>query len=86
MIREMIVHLLFVMLAQLVCKQGLDDNAFFLAENARIFMVDNAVTNSYFGGKNYEMRGGVVTLFDRDIVTAPSVSEDYNERNHILIV
>ena len=66
---------MFVLLAQLVCKQSLDDNAFFLAENARIFMVDNAVTNSYFEGKNYEMCcGGKVTIFERDIVPATDVS------------
>ena len=47
-VREIFVHLLFVLLVQLVCNASLDDNAFWLAENANKFMISNAVTNSYF--------------------------------------
>ena len=75
MIREFIVHFLFVLLAQLVCKQGLDDNAFILADNARIMMVDNAITTSYFDGKNYEMTGGVIETLNRNIQAATDVSK-----------
>ena len=70
--------MLFVALVQLVCNASLDDNAFWLAENANKFMVENAVTKSYFEGQNYEMHGGVVTPLGRDIRDAMFV------RDHLL--
>ena len=67
-------QLLFVLLAQLVCKQAMDDNAYWLAENARKFMIENAVTKSYFGGSNYVMTAGVVEVGGREVKDAPAVS------------
>ena len=60
--REIFVHLVYVLLAQLVTNASLDDNSFWLAENARKFMLENAVTESYFGGTVYELKGGVVSF------------------------
>ena len=73
LVREIIVHLMFVLLVQLVCKQSLDDNAFYLAENARKLMIHNGVTKSYFEGKNYEMRNKRVYVQKRDIIDASEV-------------
>ena len=63
-----------MLLAQLVCKQALDDNAFWLADNARKFMIDNGVTRSYFDNKEYVMTGGKIKLGERDIIPAAEVS------------
>ena len=51
----------------------MDDNAYWLAENARKFMIENAVTKSYFDGKDYVMTGGVITEGERDIKEATEV-------------
>ena len=51
-IREIFVHVLFVLLCQLVCNAVLDDNFYLLHENARTFMIHNAVTMSYFEVKH----------------------------------
>ena len=51
-IREIFVHVLFVLLCQLVCNAAVDDNFYLLHENARTFMIHNAVTMSYFEVKS----------------------------------
>ena len=75
--REILVHLLFVLLAQLVTNASLDSNSFRLVQNTRKFMVLNAVTNSYFEGKAYVMNGGVAQPLkdpeEREIKIAPDV-------------
>ena len=56
-----------------MCKQALDDNAYWLGENARKFTIENGVTKSYFDGNNYEMHGGKVTVLDRGIIEPTEV-------------
>ena len=63
--REILIHLLYVLLAQIVTNASLDPNSYQLANNVQKFMTYNSVTKSYFDGEIYVMSGGMVSKPER---------------------
>ena len=73
-VREIFVHLLFVLIVQLVCNASVDENSYWLAKNADSFMIKNSMTNSYFGGQTYVMNGDTITSLEEDVSIGSDVS------------
>lgn len=53
MVREIIVHLAYVVLASVVCYAAVDPNSYQLYEGIQKLMIDNGVTREYFNNKAY---------------------------------